>query len=97
MNIPPNAAKDHLFHKIKEIDVSCSFSAYIYHCSNCKINLCLFINPDMPFITFTGRELTKIINECKFYYYYPNNPTWFLVKDLFDLSCAEILIKDIIL
>jgi hypothetical protein len=89
--IPQEAIKDHNFTKVKQLT-----DGSVYQCSNCKIKLFHFEDLKEKFYLPYG-DLTNIINECKFYYYYPDKPMWILVKDLFYLTCVEIRIKDILL
>ena len=82
MNLPPNAIKDHSFSLYKEHNSSIFF----FKCSKCNV-ICVY--PDYPDNLHTFRQQD--------FYYFFDGCSWNDVFIMNNLSCNEIIIRNIIL
>jgi hypothetical protein len=90
MNLPPLAVKDHNFSLFKEEGVGYIIS--VFKCSKC--NYYCFVPPcdywDWMKLTYASNY------ESQGFYYFLPYCSWELVDSLNNLSCQELIIKDII-
>jgi len=93
IKIPQNAIKDHNFVKLSGDD---PYGLYA-ECSKCKIRLFVPVKFEywnsIEFKDVVGLKIKK----QGFYYYSQYDPTWDTVYKIYNLSCNELLIRDILL
>jgi len=100
MNLPKNAIKDHDFQFCEVRTLWPTYEqkkAYIYKCSKC--NVCIFYTESKGHLIFTQPEY-QIIEKQSYYYFYKNNNSswdWEERLKINSLSCAELMIRDILL